>query len=180
MIPAWVVPQQWRELEPPAEVRRLGDVRSAENLIAATLALHVKEAPRYTPTPAATWCNVFLRDVLAILKAPIPMRFDFGDGRGVVETRANDIATGLKNGVWPGWLPVSEASAAFGASQGLPTVAVWRNPTGRAGHVVIVVPTPAGKSGVYVTGAGRQCLESCPIAQAFGPYVRQVEFYGHL
>jgi hypothetical protein len=44
--------------------------------------------------------------------------------------------------------------------------------------VTPVVPTPAGKTGVYVSGAGRYCVEECPLAQAYGSHTPEVEFFG--
>jgi hypothetical protein len=181
MIPLWIVPEQYRELNPPAEVRVLATVRSAANLLAASRSLFVTSAPRYAPLPdGRTWCNVFASDLAAILQAPLPHRFDLGDGQGTRELRANDMADGLRRNVFPGWSRVLVGDAANRAALGLPTVAIWRNPRpAGAGHVVFVVPTPPGRTGIYVTGAGRACVDQCPIAQAFGGLVPQVEVYGH-
>jgi len=183
MIPLWIVPEQWRELTPPAHVRALGDERSAANLLAASRSLFVLTAPRYQPDAKRTWCNIYLADLADILNAPIPHVFDLHDQQGKRELRANDIVDGLRRNVFPGWSRVIPAKLGTltppeRATQGLPTVATWRNPKG-SGHVVFVVPTPPGKTGIYVTGAGRTCVDQCPIAQAFGSHVAEVEFWGH-
>lgn len=183
-VPAWITEQQWKDLNPPAEVRQLGELpRSAEKLIAASLALMVKSAKRYAPTKV-TWCNIYAADVLQILGAPLPHWFDLGDGKGRREMTANLITQGLRDGKFPGWealgvLAKGQLAAANRAALGIPTVAVWKNPTGSSGHIVLVVPTPAGKSGVYVTGAGRHCVESCRLVDAFDKYTPHVEFFSY-
>lgn len=191
MVPVWIVSEQWRPLNPPAEVRVLGASRSTANLLAATQALKVREARRYQPGGGVTWCNIYLADVLDILAAGIPHLWN---GH---ELRANDIVDGLRAGTFPGWSRVADGlSAANRAATGLPTIAVWKNvlrgPDGKPvigkdgkeipkgpGHVMIVVPAPPGTSGVHVTGAGEACHEQCPLAAGFGSYAYQVEFYGH-
>lgn len=180
MVPAWISPQQWQALNPPAEVLQLGEMpRAPDVLLQATRVLKVKEARRYSPVRAQngsliTWCNIYLSDVLAILAAPIPHLWEDH------ELRANDIVDDLRAGALPGWnVSLGALGAAAAAGQGLPTIAVWKNPKG-PGHVMIVVPTPEGKDGVYVTGAGATCAEECPLAASFGPHASEVEFYGHL
>lgn len=181
--PAWVVDEQWRELKPPAEVLRLGEApRAPEKLLAATRALQVKIAKRYQPV-TVTWCNIYLADVMQILRAPLPHWYDLQDGKGRREMRANDIVDGARARKFPGWeslgvLASGQLAASNHAALGLPTFAAWKNPSGGPGHVTPVVPTPAGEHGVYVSGAGRQCVEECPIAQAFGKYTPEVEFFG--
>lgn len=178
MTPLWIVPEQWVELNPPAEVRKLGEVRSPENLVAAAAALLVRSAKRYQPTTSLTWCNIFVSDLAAILRAPLPHRFDLGDGKGKREMRANDMALGLRARAFSGWGPVSEFEAQVLAQLGMPVVAAWRNARG-PGHIVFVVPRREGDaSGTYVTGAGRACVEHCPIQKVF-PRLEQVEFYGY-
>lgn len=188
MSAAWIIDQQWTSLNPPAEVRALGSLpRSPEKLLAASRVLRVKLSRRYQPTKV-TWCNIYVSDVLDILDAPLPHWFD-PDGEGPLpafEERANMMADGLAAGDFPGWAPVGrmleastrEQAVVNRAAAGLPTVAVWRNPKG-TGHIVLVVPTPVGEHGIYVTGAGRVCVEQCPIAKAFGQYLPDVAFYGH-
>ncbi len=179
--PAWVVPQQWKPLKPPADVMALGKVRSGANLLAATNALCVKEAARYAAT-AVTWCNIYFADALDILGAPIPHMFD-PDGDGPLpseELRANRIVELLRAKKFDGYYKVDSNPLILAnrAACGLPTVAVWFNKSG-PGHVVLIVPTPTGKSGVYVTGAGRNNLQQEPIAKAFGSFLPNVEFFGH-
>lgn len=181
MVPIWVTPEQWKPLNPPAIVMKLGDMRSPENLLAASRALKVTEARRYLPDEKRTWCNIYAADVCNILKAPLPHDWDLEDGLGRREMRANDIYDGLKKGKFPGWAMVgtiaSESAILNLATVGVPQVAVWRNPKG-PGHIVLIVPTPKGKTGIYVTGAGRKCVQECPLSAAFPPaLIPAVDFY---
>lgn len=200
--PPWILDQPWLALTPPAEVLVLGELpRAPEKILAATRALHVTTARRYQPDiKGGTKCNVALSDGCQILNAPLPHVFDIGDGQGKRELRANDIVDGLRALAFPGWSKLgttaSESAVVANAGMGKPTIATWRNwqlqrvaqgavvtvngrKTYRPGHVVFVVPTPAGQSGIYVTGAGAHCIEECPIAMAFGPYLSEVEFWSH-
>jgi hypothetical protein len=204
MIPAtppWLLDQPWQALTPPAEVLVLGELpRAPEKYLRATRALHVTTSRRYQPDVSGTKCNVFLSDGCQLLNAPLPHVFDIGDGQGKRELRANDIIDGLRALAFPGWSKLgtvaSEAAIIANANAGVPTIATWRNwqpsrtaqgaivtlngrTVYRPGHVVFVVPTPAGQHGIFVTGAGASCLQECPIAMAFGKYLPDVEFWSH-
>jgi hypothetical protein len=185
--PPWINPNQGVPLSPPAVVLKLGALpRAPENLIALPNALHILTAKRYAPVrlpngTLETWCNIFVADACTILRKPILHRLDLRDGKGVRELRANDIVDGLRRQVFPGWSMTGTMASAEAvkvlASEGRPQVAVWKNPTGGPGHVMLVLPTPPGRSEVWVAGAGAQCHDGCPIANGFGPYTYHVEFY---
>lgn len=186
MTPVWIIEQQWRALDPPAEIRKLGELpRSAEKLLEASRVLLVKSAKRYQPTKL-TFCNIYMADVLQILNARIDHLWDPDGDRGPLpahETTANEIVLNLRASKYPGWealgvLASGQLSAANYAALGLPAIAIWKNPSGASGHVMLVVPAPAGKSGLYLTGAGRFCHEQCTLAEGFGGYAPQVEFFG--
>jgi len=183
---------------------RLGELpRAPEKLLLASRSLRVTDAKRYRPLPAATWCNIYLADVCDILQAPIPHLFD-PDGAGPIpemELRANHIVDGLRAKRFNGWFKIgtmaSISAAITLANEGHPVVATWANPNPvkdakgkqkrdrnglpvfHAGHVVLLVPTPEGKRGAFATGAGRRCVEQCPIAEAFGLVLSQVELWHH-
>lgn len=206
MIPPWVVDDLARELNPPAHVLKLGQVRSAENTLAITRALLGNDGhsyafrgvavpdsripPRYRPADVGTKCNFFVSDVAQIHRAPLPHRWRITPDGKLQWMSANDMATALRGGLYPGWSRIEPAEQPRLARnsrlvQGLPTVATWFNPAKRAdgspasGHIVWVVATPPGKQGIYVTGAGRTCVDQCPISQAFGSHVDEVEFWSH-
>lgn len=187
MVPFWINPNQGVELSPPAEVLKLGDQRSAENLIAAGLALHVTEAKRYQPA-GVTYCNILGADWCQILKAPLPHRFDLGDGRGMREMRANDIFDGLKAFKFPGWSETGTIASALAvknlAAVGVPQVGVWKNPKLNApGHIVGIIPKPKGKvdrpgtSGIWCVAAGSHCSDGCPIEDQFGELLKATHFF---
>jgi hypothetical protein len=206
--PLWIDPVQWRDLKPPAEVLKLGELpRAPEKILAATRALCVLTALRYQPVVdpkgriVSTWCNINTSDAMSILRAPLPHWYDLADGRGRREMQANDYWDGLRAMKFPGWSKLgtmaSEKAVIEWVAQGHPAVAVWKNTTPRTdgagrilvmngrpvlkpGHINPVVPTPAGRGGVHVTGAGGKCVQECPIQFSFGHHTPEVEFYGHL
>jgi hypothetical protein len=204
--PPWIADAQWMQLNPPAEVLALGEMpRAPEKLLAVPKALNLLTAKRYAPIVLngviqSTYCNIFVSDATTVLRAPLPHKFDLGDKRGLRELNANEMVDGLRAGKFDGWSVVgtmASASAVISlAGSGWPCVAVWKNPqpkkdsAGRvitvngvvqyhSGHVVLVVPPPAGKRGVYVSGAGARCVDQCLITDSFGIYTPQVEFYSH-
>jgi hypothetical protein len=145
---------------------------------------------RYRPDSNGTKCNIFDSDLAQLHNAPLPHRWRTTPGGKLQWMSANDMITALRADLYPGWSLVSPSNITRlapveRAAMGLPTIAVWFNAKRRAdgslepGHVVWVVATPPGKSGLYVTGAGRTCVDQCPIAQAFGSHVNEVEFYGY-
>jgi hypothetical protein len=197
--PAWIDPDYSRELKPPAEILLLGEApRAPEKILAVTRALCVLTALRYQPDANGTKCNINTSDAMQILRAPLPHRFDLGHGPQWVS--ANDTVDGLRALKFAGWSKLGTLASARAVIEwvgsGRPTVATWKNTspkkdaTGRpitiggvvqlrSGHINPVVPTPKGKIGVYVTGAGSHCVQECPIEFSFGQYVREVEFWGH-
>lgn len=199
MIPAWIVDDIGRELNQPAEVRVLGELpRAPEKILAVTRALCVLTAGRYQPDANGTKCNVNSSDAMAILRAPLPHRFDVGSGPQWMS--ANDTIDALRALKFPGWSKLgtmaSESAVIAWVGAGRPAVATWRNMSPktdskgrvltvngrvqyRSGHINPVVPTPAGHGGVYVTGAGSHCVQECPISFSFGHYTNEVEFWGY-
>lgn len=185
MAPVWLNPNQGVDLKPPAEVLKLGDSRSAENLILAARELHFTEAKRYAPTDV-TFCNIATSDFCQIVKAPMPHWFN---GR---EMRANMMQDELNNPAStyaPGWTKTGTVASALAvknlAQCGIPQVAVWKNPTNGPGHIMPVIPKPAGKtdkpgtSGIWVVGAGRVCSDGCPIEDQFGRYLKDTLFFAY-
>jgi len=183
MVPIWITPNQGVALNPPAEVLKLGDQRSAENLIAAALALHVDEAKRYQPA-GVTYCNIFAADWCQILKAPLPHVLN---GK---EMRANDIYDDLMSPApkYVGWTQTGSIASALAvknlATVGIPQVAIWKNPKfGRPGHIVAVIPKPAsrldrpGLSGIWCAAAGSHCSSGCPIEDQFGDLLKDTKFF---
>lgn len=191
MIPPWIVDDMALELDPPAIIRRLADLApDPVRTLFITRGLQVTKAARYQPHDNGTRCNLFVSDVAQLHGTPLPHRWFTDIGSAKQWMSANDMNVALKRNLYPGWSRVEpsklgEADIVERAAAGLPTVASWFNHAKRpdgsnaSGHIVWVVPTPPGRTGIYVTGAGRTCVDQCPIAQAFGSHVGEVEFYGH-
>ena len=138
------------------------------NLIAE---LDVEHNPRYLARDvtgdgkAETFCNIFLGDCSMRLGAPIPHML------------ANQQVEWLSGPAGPasGWLellPLPEATvdaqAVARAELGLPTVAVWANPTGGHGHVGFIVPAEPPTPGVHIAAAGARNFQNAPIQRSFG------------
>lgn len=193
MTPVWINPNQGVELKPPADVMKLGDKRSAENLTLIAKTLCYSTAKRYAPN-TVTYCNIATSDFCQIAKAPLPHLFD-PDGAGPKpphEMRANMMYTELNNPTseygkkWTKTGTVASALAVKNLAQvGIPQVAVWFNPTGGPGHIMPIIPKPAGKvdkpgaCGIWVAGAGRHCTDGCPIEDQFGKYLKDTLFFAY-
>lgn len=101
-----------------------------------------------------TFCNVFIRLVLAILGLVIPPLL------------ANDLLKWFAGpGADEGWARCTKGEAALRAELGFPTVGVWRNPSGTHGHVVLVVPAIGG-TGIHTAQAGARNWSNAPIEGA--------------
>ncbi|MBE9094479.1 LGFP repeat-containing protein [Tychonema sp. LEGE 07203] len=87
---------------------------------------------RYKPNGWATFCNIFARDVMRALRAPLPHWIN------TRELDANGMNDWLNNSA-NGWKKVTPQDATKAASQGIPTVASWKN-VGGIGHIAVVRP----------------------------------------
>jgi hypothetical protein len=88
---------------------------------------------RYRPDGINTFCNIFARDVMRALRAPLPHWTNTG-----IELDANRMNDWLKNSA-NGWRKITPQDATRAASQGVPTVASWKN-FGGIGHIAVVRP----------------------------------------
>lgn len=101
-----------------------------------------------------TFCNIFVRLVLAVLGLVIPAML------------CNDLIKWFaEEGEAEGWVKVSAAEAALRAELGYPTVGVWRNKSGGHGHIVLVVPAIGG-TGMHTAQAGAKNWANAPIEGA--------------
>jgi len=117
------------------------------------------------PQGTARWaCNRFAPQAMKIVYGAT----DFSDENGNYPL-ANDLATGLKNGKWPKWKSLGEATsdkaieeAQKAANAGQPAVAVWfdtgPNPTG---HVTLVIPGDLVKTGVRTKHTWKERKAPC-------------------
>jgi hypothetical protein len=87
---------------------------------------------RYKPNGWNTFCNIFATDVMRALRAPLP---HWANGRELDANGTNDWLNNSANG----WKKVTAQDATKAASQGIPTVASWKN-FGGIGHIAVVRP----------------------------------------
>jgi len=107
-----------------------------------------------------TFCNVFVRTVLALGGIDIPAML----ANKLFEWFPGPEATAL------GWRKVTPAEAIARAELGFRTVGVWRNPRGH-GHIVLVVPaidstTGFPAKGMHSAQAGSRNWNNEPIERA--------------
>lgn len=130
----------------------------------------ITASARYAPKAGKTFCNIYVWDCTRALNCEIP-HWVKADGSPTTpgngnETTANSLLGWLRGyGKAKGWAEVNEHQAHGMASEGLPTVAVWKNPKGH-GHIAMVLPGP-GKT-LHIAQAGAKCLFDAPLASGFG------------
>lgn len=124
-----------------------------------------------------TFCNIHSTDVSWALDAPIPHLVDMADRPlfarqpGDRELSANATSEWLrKNGKAYGWEKVTAQVAQLHNLAGGPAFAVWRNPTGKSGHIAPLRPTPTGKP-QRIQNVGAVNFRDDVLTRAFGAYV---------
>ena len=153
--------------------------RSPEQYRVIVSQFEVEKLKRYQPQAGKTFCNIFVWDVTAAMGCEIPHWYnDVGEpvpvGRGR-EMTANDMRDWLKKeGPTYGWEPCSSVGAVEHASEGRPTVAVWKN-AGGTGHCAVVLPG----GGLHIAQAGATCFFDRSIQAGFGSHTPAVEYYWH-
>lgn len=110
-----------------------------------------------------TFCNVFVRLVLAVLGLIIPALL------------CNELIKWFSE--QPDWVKVTATEAALRAELGFPTVGVWKNPSGKHGHIVLVVPAIGG-TGMHTAQAGARNWSNEPIEHA-GLLAAAYTFFTH-
>lgn len=114
-----------------------------------------------------TFCNVFVRLVLALFGLIIPAKL------------CNDLVGWFAGpeGEAAGWVKCTREAAALRAELGYPTVGVWKNPSGKHGHIVLVVPAIGG-TGMHTAQAGAKNWSNAPIERA-GLLAAAYTFFTH-
>jgi hypothetical protein len=116
----------------------------------------------YLMSGGATFCNQFVRDVLAELGTPMPRNDLYAHQQ--IDWLAS--ADGQK----AGWKPCSPQEAAAYANGGHPCIATYRNPLeppkGHS-HIAIVVPATPGPN---IAQAGAFNFSNKPVKAGFGPF----------
>ncbi|MEG4916366.1 hypothetical protein [Microcoleus sp. B7-D4] len=118
---------------------------------------------RYKPNGWKTFCNIFATDVMRALRAPLPHWTNTGR-----ELDANGMNDWLNNSA-NGWKKLTPQDATKAASQGIPTVASWKN-VGGIGHIAVVRPE-AGPTpdNPQIAQAGARNWVKTTVSVGFGP-----------
>jgi hypothetical protein len=155
---------------------------------------------RYLPKNNLTYCNIFVWDVTSAMGREIPHWVNKDSGEPVAygssqfnqlykqgkvqELNANMTFEWLaKHGGQYGWKQVTGEEAQAAANQGIPAVAVWKNPNASAsGHIAVVRPfdagKPTGKNGIYIAQAGASNFAYNDIGMGFGSKkLQEVVYY---
>ena len=153
--------------------------RSGNNLNAVIDQFMVASNTRYKRTSSATYCNIFAWDVTSALNAEIPHWIKNNapaepGASGAHELTANATYNWLRDyGGGYGWYTVSAKQAQERANSGYPTVAVWKNPTGKSGHIAVVRPEGSGyyyssSKGPVIAQAGGSNYNRTNVSTGFG------------
>lgn len=150
--------------------------RSANALRAVAGQFCVETSKRYRPKPdGRTYCNIFVWDVTRALEAEVPHWLGTVGAR--IETTCNMLLPWFVNdGKALGWTEADELSAGIAAAAGHPTVAIWRNPTNKPGHIALLLPSP--DTTTRIAQAGKECLFDVPLAEGFGR-IHPIRFFTH-
>lgn len=108
---------------------------------------NVETNKRYKRTSNATYCNIFGWDVMSAMNVDLPHwvknnKPATSNTSGATEMNANAtynwmLNYGVKN---YGWKEISAKEAQNRANKGYPTVAIYKNPSGKSGHIMVVRP----------------------------------------
>lgn len=139
--------------------------------------LDVANAPRYKPQGDATFCNIFVTDVVRNhgLSAPTHWMTSGGDpatmGKGIEMSANRLIKWFMEHGGRYGWMEADEDTALAASDRGHLVVVGWYNPDTRRrpGHVAVLLPSG------NVAQAGARNSSDIDINVAFGPH--QVQYF---
>lgn len=178
-------PRAWMEVTP--DIINKSDSRSPENYKAAAKQFEVETNPRYVrghdndpKTGQETYCNIFLWDVTKAMSCEVPHWIDPATGVEVPrgqgkETSANGVCDWFAtHGLKFDWMQCGKQKAMARASQGYPTVVLWKN-QGGIGHVGIILP---GTDFTHLAQAGGSNFFDKDIVKGFGN-VGPLLFYTH-
>lgn len=177
-------PARWKPVR-NHEITGKPGVRSFYTTIDLIRQFHVETNPRYLRTPADTFCNIFVTDVLEAAGVLAPRHWSdpvsgmptpVGSGEELSANKLN--AWFEKFGTEFGWKRASTSVARVSANAGLIVVAVASNPNPkRSGHVAIVRPDESPE--LYVSQAGAFNFERARLVDAFGSLAGRVTLWVH-
>ena len=153
----------------------------------------VKTNSRYARTSTSTYCNIFASDVMLAmglegdyshwLKNNAPSN---SGTKGAHELNANATYNWINNhGEKYGWEQISAKEAQERANAGYPTIAIWKNPTGKSGHVAVVRPEGGGYAysaakGPVIAQAGGKNFNYGNISTGFGKdKIPAIQYWTH-
>lgn len=158
----------WNPINPPL-TNQAGN-RSASNYDQVLNQLAVANNPRYAQRNGNTYCNIYVWDATKAMGAEIP---HWVNGRELDANATVDWMRGT--GANQGWRKISAEEAQSRANQGMPTVALWKNPGG-IGHVAMVRPGEIA-NGPAIAQAGARNFNNGHTGDSFGS--RPVEYWTH-
>lgn len=127
--------------------------RSKTNYNTVIDQFNVANNSRYKQRNGKTYCNIFAWDIMTAMKVQLPHWINSNNvpaepySSGAKELNANATYNWLNNyGEKYGWRKVSAYDAQQRANSGYPTIAIWKNPTGGSGHVMVIRPEGNGFS----------------------------------
>ena len=178
-------PRSWMEVTP--DLTNIQGQRAPEKYVAVAKQFEVETNPRYVRghdgNPAngqETYCNIYLWDTTKAMGCEVPHWVDPATGVEVPMGKGKELSA---NGVcdWfqlhamdAHWMQCGPTKAMLRASQGFPTVVIWKNPGG-IGHVAMVLP---GVDFIHIAQAGASNFFDKSLATGFGS-VSPLMFYTH-
>lgn len=174
--------RRWAVVEAPLRNDALH--RTPAALRAVVAQFDVAHSARYQPIAGkATYCNIFVWDVTRALGCELPHWVDPA-GRSVepgkgTETNCNILVAWLeqRSVIGHGWREVAgETEAGMWAANGGPAIAIWRNPSGKPGHIAVLLPS--SDTTARIAQAGKECLFDVPLVEGFGR-IYPIRFFTH-
>jgi hypothetical protein len=174
----------------PADVRTDPTCRDPNNSLLIIHALQVESNLRYLPANGATYCKTFAEDVMAGMNATFPHWVN-PDGSPAELGKGTEMNINMgvvwleQHGGDYGWEEMTGADllsqVITAVNAGLPVLAVWKNPTGGHGHVMIPRPSFAVSipdlAHLQCAQAGLHNFEAGNLGMGFGPLVSVVRFF---
>ncbi|MEH2053379.1 peptidoglycan-binding domain-containing protein [Nostoc sp.] len=122
---------------------------------------------RYARQPGETYCNIFARDVMLCLRAPL------SHWVGTSEQGANEMHDWLSKPA-NDWGKVTADEASQAASQGIPALVCWKNSSG-IGHIAVVRPEKGEPNKPRIAQAGGKNFKNGLVTDGFG--TRSVSYF---
>lgn len=160
----------WQSIKPPSS-----QLPNTEGKLRKVVdELDVENAARYKPQPSATYCNIFVSDVLTAMGLePGHWIDDDGhpaeDGHGWEMTANRMVRWFRTTGKDYGWVETDRRIALDSAARGHVVVVGWDSQGKGPGHIAIVLPEGT------IAQAGRKNFVGGTIREGFGD--RNVRFF---